>query len=213
MATPTNNLKNLIYKYLISNVTQIYFSLGKTSAWSNEATPDTESVTTNNLEDIQYYVQATKAVPLKTYTIPTTTTTTTSNSTTTTTTVAPTTTTTTVAPTTTTTTTSVPVSTIEFQGTTYEIMDESNLSATNVPDCVYFVTSFTNSDISITNGFRQYGICLGVTASTQKTILNPTEISNTGTLIEYSNISPIYPQSNTQVTLSAIVPIEILLAN
>lgn len=195
MATPTNNLKNLIYKYLISNVTQIYFSLGKTSAWSNEATPDTESVTTNNIEDIQYYVQATKAVPLKTYTIPTTTTTTTSNSTT------------------TTTTTSVPVSTIEFQGTTYEIMDESNLSATNVPDCVYFVTSFTNSDISITNGFRQYGICLGVTASTQKTILKPTEISNTGTLIEYSNISPIYPQSNTQVTLSAIVPIEILLAN
>lgn len=197
MATPTNNLKNLIYKYLISNVTQIYFSLGKTSAWSNEATPDTESVTTNNLEDIQYYVQATKAVPLKTYTIPTTTTTTTSNSTT----------------ITTTTTTSVPVSTIEFQGTTYEIMDENSLSATNVPDCVYFVTSFTNSDISITNGFRQYGICLGVTASTQKTILNPTEISNTGTLIEYSNISPIYPQSNTQVTLSAIVPIEILLAN
>jgi hypothetical protein len=196
MATPTNNLKNLIYKYLISNVTQIYFSLGKTSAWINEATPDTESVTTSNLEDIQYYVQATKAVPLKKYTIPTTTTTTTSNSTT-----------------TTTTTTSVPVSTIEFQGTTYEIMDESNLSATNVPDCVYFVTSFTNSDISITNGFRQYGICLGVTASTQKTILKPTEISNTGTLIEYSNISPIYPQSNTQVTLSAIVPIEILLAN
>lgn len=180
MATPTNNLKNLLYKYLISNPTQIYLGVGKTSPWTDESSPDQEQPTTNSLQDIQYYLQASRAVPVKIITDKT------------------------VTP------------DITFQGASYKIMAQEDLSATNLPDAVYYSTVFDNTDTTsnkaLKDGFRQYGVFVGLSASEYKQLLKPTEIASQGTMIEYANISPIYPQDNSQVTLSFIVPIEFLVA-
>lgn len=180
MATPTNNLKNLLYKYLISSPTQIYFGIGNTTPWTDESNPNQEQPTSNSIQDIQYYIQATKAVPVKALD-----------------------------------NTSKDAD-LTFQGASYSILAQSDLTTSNIPDAVYFNTVFDNTataeNIALNDGFRQYGLFLGLSATEYKTVLKPSEIASNGTMIEYSNISPIYPQDNSQVTLSFIVPIEFLIA-
>lgn len=192
MAIATNSLRSLLAQYLVSQLEGTYFGIGKSSAWDDDATPDAENVSAASIAEPIDYIKADKMVMVKELAgneISTPSQVSVSGNT----------------------VNASTATTITYNEQTYQVVNDADVK-TEQPEYVYVHTEFKGTDVDVESSFRQIGLFIGLTAPSMTTVLKPTQIANTGTMIALSNVQPIYMPKNQIVNLSFLISLQNLVS-